>query len=74
MNGDPSSLGILPSTNLRACLVVLSPVHKVTQPRAVSLDRVTQQYARAATSIGTDQLWAALRQWSATMLTGKEGL
>ena len=42
--------------------------------RAVSLDRVAQQYARVTTGIGTDQLWAALRQWGAATLTGREGL
>jgi hypothetical protein len=35
----------------------------VAQPGAVSLDRVAQQYARATAGLGTDQLWAALRQW-----------
>jgi hypothetical protein len=41
---------------------------------AASLDRVAQQYARAVTGIGTDQLWAALRQWGAATLPGREGL
>ena len=49
-------------------------VRLVAQPGAVSLDRVAQQYARATTGIGTDQLWAALRQWGAATLTGREGL
>ena len=48
-------------------------VRLVAQPGAVSLDRVAQQYARATTGIGTDQLWAALRQWGAATLTGREG-
>jgi hypothetical protein len=46
----------------------------VAQPGAVSLDRVAQQYAWAVTGIATDQLWAALRQWGAATLTGREGL
>ncbi len=46
----------------------------VAQPGAVMLDRVAQQYARAMAGIGTDQLWAALRQWGAATLTGREGL
>ena len=46
----------------------------VARPGAVLLDRVAQQYARAVTGIGTDQLWAALRQWGAATLTGREGL
>ncbi len=46
----------------------------VARPGAVSLDRVAQQYARVTTGIGTDQLWAALRQWGAATLTGREGL
>jgi hypothetical protein len=49
-------------------------VRLVAQPGAVSLDRVVQQYARAVTGIATDQLWAALRQWGAATLTGREGL
>jgi hypothetical protein len=49
-------------------------VRLVAQPGTVSLDRVAQQYARAVTGIGTDQLWAALRQWGAATLTGREGL
>jgi hypothetical protein len=49
-------------------------VHLVAQPGAVSLDRVAQQYARATTGVATDQLWAALRQWGAATLTGREGL
>jgi len=48
-------------------------VRLVARPGAVSLDRVAQQYARATTGIGTDQLWAALRQWGAATLTGREG-
>jgi hypothetical protein len=48
-------------------------VRLVAQPGAVSLDRVAQQYARATTGIATDQLWAALRQWGAATLTGREG-
>jgi hypothetical protein len=46
----------------------------VAQPRAVPLDRVAQQYARSTAGLGTDQLWAALRQWGAATLTGREGL
>jgi hypothetical protein len=46
----------------------------VAQSGAVSLDRVAQQYARVTTGIATDQLWAALRQWGAATLTGREGL
>ena len=46
----------------------------VARPMTVSLDRVAQQYARATTGIATDQLWAALRQWGAATLTGREGL
>jgi hypothetical protein len=49
-------------------------VRLVARPGAVSLDRVAQQYARVTTGIGTDQLWAALRQWGAATLTGREGL
>ena len=49
-------------------------VRLVAQAGGVSLDRVAQQYARATTGIGTDQLWAALRQWGAATLTGREGL
>jgi hypothetical protein len=49
-------------------------VRLVAQPGAVTLDRVAQQYARVTTGIGTDQLWAALRQWGAATLTGREGL
>jgi hypothetical protein len=48
-------------------------VRLVTQPGSVSLDRVAQKYARATTGIATDQLWAALRQWGASTLTGREG-
>ncbi len=44
------------------------------RPAAVSLERVAQQYARATAGIGIDQLWAALRQWGAATLTGREGL
>ena len=46
----------------------------VARPGAVMLDRVAQQYARVITGIGTDQLWAALRQWGAATLTGREWL
>jgi hypothetical protein len=49
-------------------------VRLIARPVAVSLDRVAQQYARATTGIATDQLWAALRQWGAATLTGREGL
>jgi len=49
-------------------------VRLVARPGAVMLDRVAQQYARVTTGIGTDQLWAALRQWGAATLTGREGL
>ena len=49
-------------------------VRLVAQPGAVTLDRVAQQYARVTTGIGTDQLWAALRQWGAATLTGREGM
>ena len=61
-------------------------VRLVAQPMMVSLDRVAQHgcrahrhtrsahRARAVTGIGTDQLWAALRQWGAATLTGMEGL
>ena len=49
-------------------------VRLVVRPGAVSLDRVVQQYARATTGVATDQLWAALRQWGAATLTGREGL
>jgi formylglycine-generating enzyme required for sulfatase activity len=49
-------------------------VRLVARPGAVSLDRVAQRYARVTTGIGTDQLWAALRQWGAATLTGREGL
>ena len=49
-------------------------VRLIARPSAVSLDRVAQQYARVTTGIGTDQLWAALRQWGAATLTGREGL
>ena len=49
-------------------------VRLVARPGAVSLDRVAQQYARVMTGIATDQLWAALRQWGAATLTGREGL
>jgi len=37
-------------------------VRLVARPGTVSFDRVAQQYARVTTGIGTDQLWAALRQ------------
>jgi hypothetical protein len=46
-------------------------VRFIAQPGAVSIDRVAQQYARVTTGIGTDQLWAALRQWGAATLTGR---
>lgn len=49
-------------------------VRLVARLGAVPLDRVAQQYARAVTGIATDQLWAALRQWGAATLTGREGL
>ena len=49
-------------------------VRLVARPGAVSLDRVAQQYARVTTGDRTDQLWAALRQWGAATLTGREGL
>ena len=49
-------------------------VRLVARPGAVSLDKVAQEYARAVTGIATDQLWAALRQWGAATLTGREGL
>ncbi|CAG0937620.1 hypothetical protein TFLX_06567 [Thermoflexales bacterium] len=45
----------------------------VAQPGAVLLDRVAQQYARVMAGIGTDQLWAALRQWGAATLTSRDG-
>ena len=45
----------------------------VAQPGAVFLDRVAQQYARATAGLGTDQLWAALRQWGAATLMAREG-
>jgi hypothetical protein len=48
-------------------------VRLVAQPRAVPLDRVAQQYARATAGLGTDRLWAALRQWGAATVTGREG-
>jgi len=48
-------------------------VQLVAQPGSVSLDRVAQQYTRATTGIATDQLWAALRQWGVSTLTGREG-
>ena len=47
-------------------------VRLVAQPGVVTLDRVAQQYARGTTGIGTDQLWAALRQWGAATLTGRD--
>jgi hypothetical protein len=49
-------------------------VRMVARPSAVSLDRMARQYARATTGVATDQLWAALRQWGAATLTGREGL
>jgi hypothetical protein len=49
-------------------------VRLAARPGTVTLDRVAQQYARATTGIATDQLWAALRQWGAATLTGREGL
>jgi hypothetical protein len=51
-------------------LEVSGRVHLVAQPGVVMLDRVAQQYVRATAGIGTDQLWAALRQWGAATLTG----
>jgi hypothetical protein len=48
-------------------------VRLVAQSGVVSLDRVAQQCARATAGLGTDQLWAALRQWGAATLTGREG-
>ncbi len=50
-----------------------SRVRLVTQPMTVMLDRVAHQYARATAGIGTDQLWAALRQWGAATLTSRDG-
>jgi hypothetical protein len=35
--------------------------------------RVAQQDVRSTTGIGTDQLWAALRQWGAATLMEREG-
>ena len=49
-------------------------VRLIARPGAVTLDRVAQQYARSTAGLGTDQLWAALRQWGAATLTGREGL
>ena len=57
----------------RDSLVDSSRVRLVARPGAVSLDRVAQQYARATAGIGTDQLWAALRQWGAATLTSRNG-
>jgi hypothetical protein len=37
-------------------------VRLIAWPREVRRDHVAQQYARVTTGIGTDQLWAALRQ------------
>jgi hypothetical protein len=48
-------------------------VRLVARPGTVSLDRVAQQYARSMAGIGTDQLWAALRQWGAAMLKAGRG-
>jgi hypothetical protein len=48
-------------------------VRLVARPGAVMLDRVAQQYARVTAGLGTDQLWAALRQWGAATVTGGEG-
>jgi hypothetical protein len=48
-------------------------VRLVAQPGAVSLDHVAQKYARSTAGLGTDQLWAVLRQWGAATLTGREG-
>jgi hypothetical protein len=39
-------------------------VRLAAQPGVVTLDRVAQRYARATAGLGTDQLWAALRQWA----------
>ncbi len=47
-------------------------VRLIARPGAVSLDRVAQQYARAMAGNGTDQLWAALRQWGAATLTSRD--
>jgi len=41
-------------------------------PHIVSLIHVAQQYTRVTAGIGTDQLWAALRQWGASTLTERE--
>jgi len=49
-------------------------VRLVAQSGTVSLARVAQQYARATMGVATDQLWAALGQWGASTLTGREGL
>ena len=60
------------------CDVFADKVNRISQevsvarPGSVSLDRVAQQYARAVTGIGTDQLWAAHRQQGAATLTGRE--
>ncbi len=48
-------------------------VRLVARPGSVMLDRVAQQYAMATAGVGTDQLWAALRQWGAATLTGRGG-
>jgi hypothetical protein len=61
------------SEEVRDTLEDSGRVRLVARPGAVSLDRVAQQYARVTTGIGTDQLWAALRQWGAATLTGREG-
>jgi hypothetical protein len=61
------------TVGLRGSLADAGRVRLVARPRAVSLDRMAQQYARVTTGIGTDQLWAALRQWGAATLTGREG-
>jgi hypothetical protein len=37
-------------------------IRLVAQPGGVSIDRVAQQYARSTVALGTNQLWAALRQ------------
>jgi len=67
MNVSPTCFQALPVERLGRAMP-----RRTTQ--AVSLDRVAQQYARVVTGIGTDQLWAALRQWGAATLTGREGL
>lgn len=65
--------GICPLNPQRAGCGRFKAFKLVVRPGAVSLDRVAQQYTRV-TGIATDQLWAALRQWGAATLTGREGL